>query len=75
MQYRKSVNRKARLIAELLTFPTAMDFGDVSRVLELYGFELRKFAGSHAVFTGGQATLSVPTVSGRFVRAFVRIDA
>ena len=62
------MNRRAKLIAELLALPTTMDFGDVSRVLELYDFELKRFAGSHAIFTDGTVTLSIPTLSGRAVK-------
>ncbi|GAA4002421.1 hypothetical protein GCM10022631_11410 [Deinococcus rubellus] len=62
------MNRKAKLIAELLAFPTSMDFSDVQRVLEQHGFELRKVSGSHAIFTDGHLTLSIPTISGRVVK-------
>lgn len=62
------MNRKAKLIAELLALPTQMEFGDVSRILEMYGFERHRVTGSHAIFTDGQVTLSVPTQSGRFVK-------
>ena len=57
-----------KLLERLRRRPPEMDFDDVQKILEGYGWEHR-LIGKHHVFTRpGELRLTVPTVRGRKVR-------
>ena len=61
-----------KLIERIRARPPEASFSDVRRLLETYGWDLKRQTGSHAQFTKpGERTQSVPLVSGRSVKRYI----
>ena len=61
-----------KLIERIRARPPEASFSDVRRLLETYGWVLKRQTGSHAQFTKpGEGTQSVPLVSGRSVKRYI----
>jgi predicted RNA binding protein YcfA (HicA-like mRNA interferase family) len=53
----------------MLARPPEADFGDICRLLEMFGWTLARQKGSHRHFTKpGERTITVPLVDGRKVK-------
>ena len=59
-----------KLVAKLKTRPPEATVGDVQKVLEAYGWELRRQNSSHMSFRkpGDSYVLTIATVSGKRVK-------
>ncbi len=63
------MSRIDKLVQKLLQFPKTMRFSEVKKILEHYGYEEVRIAGSHHIFQKAGATLiNVPTIRGREVK-------
>ncbi len=59
-----------KLVGRFLTEPHRIDFADVQRLLEAFGWELRKGHGSHRVFhKRGSRSITLPVIEGSHVKA------
>lgn len=59
-----------KLVSRFLTEPHRVDFDDVQRLLEAFGYQLRKGPGSHRVFhKRGAGSITLPTVEGSHIKA------
>ena len=68
----KAVTQFDRLIQRIRARPPEARFNDVCRLLEAYGWTLKRQTGSHAQFTKpGERTQSVPLVRGRTVKRYI----
>ena len=69
------MTQRDKLVRRFLAEPPEVDFEDVCRLLEMFGYALRKSGGSHNAFVApGRSTITVPVVRGRKVkRAYVRM--
>lgn len=65
------MSQRDRLIEQLCARPRPPDarFDDVRRVLEAFGWEMKRQRGSHVTFKKpGERAIVVPLVSGRTVK-------
>ena len=61
-----------KLIERIRARPPEASFSDVRRLLESYGWVLKRQKGSHAHFTKpGERTQTVPLVNGRSVKRYI----
>jgi predicted RNA binding protein YcfA (HicA-like mRNA interferase family) len=59
-----------KLVAKLKARPPELEFADVEKVLDAYGWQLRRRAGSHVSYRkpGDPRLLTIATVSGKTVK-------
>ena len=63
------MTRLEKLIERIRARPPEADFGNVQRLLEAFGYELKRQEGSHVAFKKpGERTITMPLVSGRRVK-------
>jgi predicted RNA binding protein YcfA (HicA-like mRNA interferase family) len=68
----KAVTQLDKLIQRIRARPPEASFSDVRRLLESYGWVLKRQTGSHAYFTKpGERTQTVPLVRGRTVKRYI----
>ncbi len=69
------MTQRDKLVRRFLAEPPEVDLEDVVRLLEMFGYDLRRTGGSHNAFVAtGKSTIVVPVVRGRKVkRAYVRM--
>ena len=68
----EAVTQLDKLIQRIRSRPPEASFSDVRRLLETYGWVLKRQTGSHAQFTKpGERTQTVPLVSGRYVKRYI----
>ena len=68
----KAVTQRNKLIEQIRARPPEASFSDVRRLLEAYGWVLKRRKGSHFHFTKeGERTQTVPVVSGRYVKRYI----
>ena len=61
-----------KLIKRICARPPEASFNDVRRLLEAYGWVLKRQKGSHFHFTRpGEGTQTVPLVRGRSVKRYI----
>jgi len=53
------VSKKAKLLARIRNNPRAVRFEELTKLLEWYGFELRRTKGSHHAYTDGSHVIIV----------------
>lgn len=54
------MSRQEKLLAKIRNNPKGVRFQDLTRLLEWYGFELKRVKGSHHAYTRGHYNLIVP---------------
>ena len=54
------MSKKAKLLAKIRNNPRAVRFEELVKLLEWYGFELKRVRGSHHSFVRGHYHLTVP---------------
>ena len=54
------MTKREKALRKMRNNPKEVRFNDLAKVLEQYGFEIRKTGGSHQVFTRGQYRIIVP---------------
>ena len=54
------MSRRETLLARIRNNPKAVRFEDLTKLLEWYGFELKRVRGSHHAYTRGSYNLIVP---------------
>lgn len=73
------MSRLTKLVEKFLYEPHNVDFGDIERLLDEFGYQLRKKAGSERIFhKRGAQPINVPTVKGtkvkvRYVKRLVQL--
>ena len=75
------MTKREKLIARLRARPRQASFGDVTTLLEGFGWTLNRQKGSHVTFIkDGERSLSFPVVGGQYVKGiyvdhiFARLD-
>ena len=53
------MSKREKLLAKIRNNPKEVRFEDLTKVLEWYGFELKRVKGSHHSFVRGQYNLTV----------------
>lgn len=62
------MNRKQKLVKQLLAEPPEARFEDVRLLLEMFGFEEQRSKGSHHIFENeAGATITIPKTKGQKV--------
>jgi len=54
------MSRREKLLAKIRNNPKGVRFGELTKLLEWYGFELKRVRGSHHAYTRGHYNLIVP---------------
>ena len=54
------MTKREKALQKIRNNPRGVRFNDLAKMLEQYGFEIRKTGGSHQVFMRGQYRISVP---------------
>ena len=71
------MSKKAKLLARIRNNPRAVRFEELTKLLEWYGFELRRTKGSHHAYTDGDHVIIVarrqPHVCPAAVKDVLRI--
>lgn len=64
------MSSRGKLVEKFLFKPSAVDIGDVKRLMDAFGYQLRKKSGSEYVFhKKGDCPINVPTVEGSHVKS------
>lgn len=69
------MSRDDKLIAKLRRRPPEADFGDLQKVLEMFGWELKRVKGSHHHFTKPGADppiITIPVHGSRVKGVYVK---
>jgi len=54
------MTKREKALRKIRNNPKEVRFNDLAKVLEQFGFEIRKTGGSHHVFMRGQYRITVP---------------
>jgi predicted RNA binding protein YcfA (HicA-like mRNA interferase family) len=66
-----TMSRRDKLVEKIRARPAEVEFADVRRLLEDFGWTLDRTEGSHRTFTkAGEYPIAIPTVGGRKVKRY-----